>query len=86
MPEDKKKYGRTKAEAIKKAEQRDAAFRKQCAAYKKRTGESSCKNMNFKNPVQMTAAESAMAAKAKGNLTQKGKAKADETIRTAYNK
>jgi hypothetical protein len=86
MAEDKKKYGRTKSEAIKKGELRDAAFRKQCAAYKKRTGESSCKNMNFKNPVQMSAAEKAMAAKSKGTLTQKGKAKADETIRTAYNK
>lgn len=86
MPEDKKKYGRTKAEAIKKRELRDAAFRKQCAAYKKRTGEKSCKNMNFKNPVQMSATEKAMAAKEKGTLTQKGKAKADETIRTAYNK
>ena len=85
MADDKKKYGRTKAEAIKKAEQRDAAFRKQCAAYKKRTGEKSCKNMNFKNPVEMNAAEKAMAAKEKGNLTQRGKAKADETIRTAYN-
>ena len=85
MAEDKKKYGRTKSEAVKKAKQRDDAFRKQCAAYKKRTGESSCKNMNFKNPVQMSTAETAMAAKAKGNLTQKGKAKADETIRKAFN-
>lgn len=85
MPDDKKKYGRTKSEAISKGEQRDAAFRRQCQAYKKRTGEKSCKNMNFKNPVQMNAAETAMAAKAKGNLTQKGKAKADETIRKAFN-
>jgi hypothetical protein len=85
MPDDKKKYGTIRSKAISKGEQRAAAFAKQCKAYKKRTGAKSCKNMTFNNPVSMSKTEKALYAKSKGNLTQRGGAQADETIRKGFN-
>jgi hypothetical protein len=85
MPDDKKKYGTTRSQSISKGQQRDAAFAKQCREYKKRTGAKSCKNMTFNNPVSMNKTEKALYAKSKGNLTDSGKTKADETIRKGFN-
>jgi len=83
--DDKKNYGRDKAEAISKVNKRNAAFKKQCTAYKKANPNAKdCKNMDFINPVMLSETQVQMAAKAKGNLTEAGKKKADKTIRSAY--
>lgn len=92
MPEDKKKFGRTKAAAVAKGQARNAAFKKQCQAYKKANpadyAKNACKNMKFKNPVQMTDVDKALYAKSKKGtvqLSEQGKKAADQTIRSAYN-
>jgi hypothetical protein len=70
----KKNFGRDKSAAIQKGKQRDAAFKKQCQAYKKANpNEKSCKNMNFKNSVNMDDSEKKLYAMSKGNLTESGK-------------
>ncbi len=93
MPEDKKKFGRTKAAAVSKGQARNAAFKKQCQAYKKANpkdyAKNACKNMNFNNPVQMSDLEKAMFNKSKKGtvqLSEQGKKDANKTIRDAYNK
>ncbi len=90
MPEDKKKFGRTKAAAIAKGNARSAAFTKQCKAYKKANPKAKdCRGMKFNNPVQMTDVDKALYAKSKKGTVQLSKAgtkQADKTIRAAYNK
>ena len=83
----KKNFGRDKAAAIQKGKQRDDAFRKQCQAYRKANPqENSCKNMNFKNPVNMDGSEKKLYAMSKGNLTESGKSEAKKVVQKAYNK
>ena len=84
---DKSKYGRTKKSAEAKGVARDAAFRKQCQAYKKANPTAkSCRGMKFSDPTKMTDVDKALYARSQGNLTKKGKTQVNQKISDAYNK
>ena len=87
MAEDKKKYGRTKTSAETKGPIRDAAYKKQCEAYRKANPTAkSCRGMKFNDPTKMTALDKDLYARSKGNLTKEGKTKVNKKISDAYTK